>query len=261
MSGSSQRSEKLQSPRRAKDLQIPGRGEEKHSAFVAKGPFFSPAKGEYWLQRKEKGSDAEKRCVRGSGLTRGPPATCKGHRGKWRKLRAGKHQILHTLQQHLNLKKCMSRAYSCKWKLEALRLQGNEENGAPTPGEPEPAWEGPARMNCHHCWQPGGEACRGRIWAGRRRSRGMSVAWGTRERGRGTAEKQGRLRGERLQGGGWHAGRSLRSGVRPWDSPLFTTHTSINTGICMPFRLGSGFKSSITALVYAVNYKKKRPRI
>lgn len=131
----------------------------------------------------------------------------------------------------------------------------------PAPGEPELAWEGPARMNCHRCWQPVGEACQGRIWAGRRRSRGMSVVRGTRERERRAAEQQGQPRGARPQGGGWHTGRSLRSGVRPRDSPLFTTDTSINTGICMPFRLGSGFKSSITALVYAVNYKKKRLRI
>lgn len=81
----------------------------------------------------------------------------------------------------------MSRAYSCKWKLEALRLQGNEENGAPTPGEPEPAWEGPARMNCHHCWQPGGEACRGGF--GQAAGEAEGCLW-PEERGRGDEGQQ-----------------------------------------------------------------------
>lgn len=48
-----------------------------------------------------------------------------------------------------------------------------------------------------------------------------------------------------------------KRGGRTQDNPVFKMDRSINTGICMPFRLGSGFKSSITALLYAANYKKK----
>lgn len=40
-------------------------------------------------------------------------------------------------------------------------------------------------------------------------------------------------------------------------NPAFKMEGNINTGICVPFWLGSGFKSSITALGYTANYKKK----
>lgn len=39
--------------------------------------------------------------------------------------------------------------------------------------------------------------------------------------------------------------------------PAFKMERNINTGICVPFWPGSGFKSSITALGYTANYKKK----
>jgi len=48
-----------------------------------------------------------------------------------------------------------------------------------------------------------------------------------------------------------------KRGGRTHDTPVFKMDKSTNTGICVPFWLGSGFKSSITALVYTANYKKK----
>lgn len=163
--------------------QKPRPGEEMHPAIAAEGPFFSPAKGEGWLQSKEKGSDAEKMRVRASGPTTGPSATCRGHSSECRKAKVGKKSQEHSRLIHM-------KKFHCIQLWMGMRSPQNEENWARAPGEAE------AQQHLKAC---------------------------------------------------------LYSGA-------FRADTSSSTSVCMLFRLGSGFKSSITALVYTVNYKKKSNR-
>lgn len=163
--------------------QKPRPGEEMHPAIAAEGPFFSPAKGEGWLQSKEKGSDAEKMRVRASGPTTGPSATCRGDSSECRKAKVGKKSQEHSRLIHM-------KKFHCIQLWMGMRSPQNEENWAQAPGEAE------AQQHLKAC---------------------------------------------------------LYSGA-------FRADTSSSTSVCMLFRLGSGFKSSITALVYTVNYKKKSNR-